>query len=308
MARNQFHTDASTILKKVSKKIADEDIQSDWDVIQNTLFFAVGVEKLLKSIIFDINPIYILESPDFKNSVPISYVSKVVNANEVHSKPNADVISFQPSVLRASVFSKAVLDNKNTLMKLKNARDIIVHHNLNLLQIDELKILLNRDYYTVLSEISDELTLGGSLHFFNNLNTKLANISSKLQDDVEKQIKLKIEGALLHWNTLKGVATFQRKKYEIKTVEELQKQFAYPTECPSCKNYAIVYTSPVMEFDSYRNEMVQTGVDTKALKCQFCNLEINDYKELDQLKISPEIDQKETVILEYSDDEINNEN
>lgn len=303
MPRNQFHKDASGILKKVSKEVADKKVNSEWEVIQNTLLFAIGMEKLLKSLIFDINPLYILESPDFKNSVPLNYSNFVMNNIEISSKPNGDVIAFQSSVLRATVFSKAVLENKNTLMKLKNARDIIVHHNFKLLDIEALKTLLNRDFFTVLSEIDKEHSLGGQTNFFNNLHAKLATISSALQDDIEKQIRLKIEGAQSYWNTLKGTSTFKRKKCELATVEQLNKQYTYPASCPSCSNYAVVYSSPIMEYDSYRNEVVQTGLDTKALKCQFCNLEVSDYKELDYLKIQPDIEKRDAVLLDYGEDD-----
>ena len=53
--RNNFYKDAGKILKIVSKNIADNKLANDWEVIENTLFFAIAIEKLLKSILFDIN-------------------------------------------------------------------------------------------------------------------------------------------------------------------------------------------------------------------------------------------------------------
>lgn len=254
---------------------------------------------MLKAIIYDINPLYILESPDFKNSVMLLYESSVRDKSEISKTPNGDVIAFQSTVLRATTFSKAVLDNKNTLMKLKNARDIIVHHNYKYLDISELKILIKRDFYPVLSAISAEHNLGGQTNFFNNLHSKLAKLSSTLQSDVEEQIRLKMESAAAHWITVKGSSTFNRKAGEARTADLLKKEFAYPYECPSCKNYGVVYTVPLMEFDSYKNEMIQTGLETKAFKCNFCTLEITNYKELDSLKIKPDVKNKDKIILEY---------
>mgnify|MGYP000476459110 CR=1 FL=1 len=141
--KTQFHYDSFTILKKVSRQIAENKLQDDWTVIQNTLLFAIGVEKVLKAILSSINPVYILESPEFKNSVHICYNSDIKNKNELHKNVNEDVIAFQASVLRCSVFSNSVSDHKNILLKLKNARDIIVHHNFNKLDIKELETLLN---------------------------------------------------------------------------------------------------------------------------------------------------------------------
>ncbi len=302
MARNEFYKDAFIIFKSVSKQIADDIIASDLSVIENTLFFAIGIEKLLKAIIYDVNPLYILESPDFKNSVPLTYDSLIKDKTELDKSPNGNVIAFYSSVLRATTFSKTALENKNTLMKLKNARDIIVHHNFKHLDVVELKTLLQRDFYPLLSSFSSEHNLGGQTNFFNNLNSKLATLSSSLQSDIEKQIKLKIEGTLSYWTTLKGASTFNKKSSQIKTLELLKKDFAFPSECPSCKNVGVVYTSPLMVFDNYKNEMIQTGLDTKAFKCCFCNLEITNYKELDYLKVNPNVKDKEKIILEFSDD------
>ena len=302
MARNEFHNNASLLFKKISRQISDDLLTNDLSVIENTLLFAIGIEKLLKSIIYDVNPLYILESPDFKNSVPFIYDSLVKDKSEISKNPNEDVIAFQSSVLRATAFSKTALDNKNTLMKIKNARDIIVHHNFNKLEINELKTLLQRDFYPLLSSFSTEHILGGQTNFFNNLNAKLATISSALQDNIEEQIKLKIEGTLSYWDTLKGTHTYKRENSELKTVDLLKRDFVYPAECPSCKNIAVVYTLPIMEFNPYRNEMIQTGLETKALKCVFCNLEVTDYKELDYLKIEPDVRNKDTIILEYSNE------
>lgn len=301
MARNEFHKDAFTLLKKVAKEIADEQLTTDQKVIDSVLFFAIGIEKLLKAMIYDVNPLFILETPDFKNAVPILYDTQIKDKSEIAKNPNEDVIAFHSSVIRATTFSKSVLENKNTLMKLKNARDIIVHHNFNKLDITELKTLLQRDFYPVLSSFSDEHNLGGQTNFFNNLHSKLARISSALQDDIQKQITLKLEASSSHWDTKKGVNTFDKKKCEHKTSEMLSKDIAFPFECPSCKNYGVVYTSPILEFDTYRNEMRQTGSETKAFKCYFCDLEVTDYKELDFLKIKPDTSKKQEVINQYKE-------
>lgn len=299
MARNEFHKDAFLLLKKVAKEIADEQLTTDEKVIENVLFFAIGIEKLLKAMIYEVNPLFILETPDFKNAVPLLYDTLVKDKSEITKNPNGDVIAFHSSVMRTATFSNATLENKNTLMKLKNARDIIVHHNFNKLDISELKTLLQRDFYPLLSAISVEHNLGGQTNFFNNLHSKLARISSTLQDDIQKQITLKIEASSSHWNTLKGASTFDRQKCEHKTAEMFSKDIAFPFECPSCNNYGVVFTSPILEFDSYRNEMRQTGSETKAFKCYFCDLEVTDYKELDYLKVKPETSKKQEIIALY---------
>lgn len=263
---------------------------------------------MLKAILYDVNPLYVLEEPDFKNSAGLEYSSLIKDKSELCTKPNGNVIAFHSSVLRSLTFSKTAFENKNTLMKLKNARDIIVHNNFKLLDVDELKLLLKRDLYPLISAFSNEYNLGGQTNFFNNLHSRLATISSSLQGDIEKQIKLKIEGANSYWITLKGNSTFNIKAIEQKTFDLINNEFHFPAECPSCKNIGIVYTSPLMSYDRNKSELIQTGLDTKAFKCCFCNLEVANYKELDSLKITPNINGKAEIINHLSEnlfDELN---
>src|SRR5690606_28851565 len=105
-----------------------------------------------------------------KNAVPLLYETLIKDKTEVAKNPNGDVVAFHSSVMRTTTFSNTALENKNTLMKLKNARDIIVHNNFNKLDISELKTLLQRDFYPLLSAFSDEHNLGGQANFFNNLH------------------------------------------------------------------------------------------------------------------------------------------
>jgi hypothetical protein len=54
--------------------------------------------------------------------------------------------------------------------------------------------------------------------------------------------------------------------------------------CPCCKNPALLYVNPVYEFRS-GEEIKMIGNQVNSFKCYFCKLEINNYKELDYLKI-----------------------
>lgn len=302
---NYFYKDCQTIFKDISKNIADKVILSDKDVIQNTLFFALGIEKLLKGILYEINPILILENSDFKNSFAVYYKEKLILDNQkskdLNQEPNEDVIAFHNSVLRAALVNQSAYNYKNTLMKLKDARDIIVHHSFDNLNIVELKLMLNRDFYTIIKSFSDEL-VWGTLKCFNNLHSKLAIISSELQNDISNQIKLKIESHQATYYQNKGV-TGMIKRYRNATLEMLQNEFAYPSKCPCCENKSVVQTKPVMDYNPYLKQEIQVGLDVMNLKCGFCKLELTEYTELDYLKIKPDIESKNETILEYSENE-----
>lgn len=300
---NNFYKDCHSLFKDISRKIADKKITSDMDIILNTLLFALGIEKLLKGMLYDINPILILENSDFKNTFSVYYQDKLIpasqNSKDIHQDPNGDVIAFHNSVLRATLISQTAYDYKNTLMKLKNARDIIVHHSFATLEVEQLRLLLNRDFYTILKSFSDELGWG-ELHCFNNLHSKLALISSGLQDDISKQIKLKLESKLSAWNVNKGIVGIMDRSKKL-TVELLQNEFAYPAKCPCCQNMAVVQTKPVMDFNPFLKQEIQVGLDVIRLTCCFCKLEVTEYTELDFLKVKPDIEGKHEVLTIYGD-------
>ena len=232
----------------------------------------------------------------------VQYSNHIKDKSEIKSKKaDEDVIAYQSSVLRCVTFSKTILDNKNTLMSLKNYRDIIVHHNFNKLDIQAMEMLLKRDFYPFLSELSKEHDLSAQGSFFNNLHSKLAKISGNLQDDIENKIKLKIESTQAKWKQMSGSHSYNKKRPKEETIELLKKDFTYPATCPSCNNYAVVFTVPIMEYDPYRQEPVQTGLETKRLECKFCNLKLLEYKELDILNIKPKVDEKSLIVERYSD-------
>ena len=301
-SKNTYKRESSEILKRVARAISKKELTSSWDVITNTLWFAIGVEKLMKSFLIEINPLYILEKPEFKNSVLAEYGTNIKDKSECAKVLNEDVISFQPSVFRMTVFSETVLKHKNTLMKLKNARDIIVHHNFSKLDIKQLRLLLNRDFYPFLSELGEEFNVNYEMLYFNNTKSQLAEISSGLQEDINKQIKIKLEGKRAYWKVNDSNPNFNKTKIELRTVAKLNDNHVYPANCPSCFNIGLVFTSPIMEYDAAVNNLVETGLNTKAFKCEFCKFETSDYKELDALKISPQIERKQEVIRDLSVD------
>jgi hypothetical protein len=107
---------------------------------------------------------------------------------------------------------------------------------------------------------------------------------------------LQIESAANYWKTLKGVATYQKSKFDMLTLELLEMEPYYPAKCPSCDNIAVVYTEPICEFNPYLKEDIQVGLDVFQLECHYCKLCVDDYNALDFLKIEPSVHNKEEVI------------
>jgi hypothetical protein len=285
--KNQYYKDSFEFFKRVSKNIAKNKLLSDFEVTQNVLFFAIGVEKLLKGILYNINPLYILKNSDFKNSAGVCYKSLVKNDGDLNKKPESDVIAFHSCIMFSSVFSQSVMDNKNTLMKLKDARDIIIHCTLKELVIEELKTLLERDFYPLLDAVDQELHLGGQLNFFNNNQSILAFKSSELQINIVNRIELRKKAAESRWKQIRGTKFYTGIETQEITDFLLSGKNVFPTDCPVCGNEALFYANPIREYNPSLRKEVQVGLIPKKLDCKFCLFEVSDYKEFDYLKIDP---------------------
>ncbi|MCK8493138.1 hypothetical protein M0L20_14810 [Spirosoma sp. RP8] len=294
MNHNSYIKDSLVFFEIVSKGI--KHTLSDSEVVNLTMLFALGLERILKGILYSVNPIYILVAPEFKNSLPIFYKSKIIadaaSIKEIADNPNEDVITFKNSLLRAQIVSKVTYDNKSLLFTIANARDIIAHHELSKLNYETLKLLLLRDYYPLMKSFADELIIKNN-SIFHGKHIQLAKYSSKLQDTIEKQIELRFDAIRATFKMLKNNPGYISDK-DFLTRESFNKGNKFITVCPCCENEALIYSKPIFEFNHYTKIDVKIGYEIKKLKCFYCKLEIEDYKELDYLEVSiPKQDEQE---------------
>lgn len=282
---NNYHSDSGKFFKYVSRGIQKR--LDDFQVIQITLNFALGIERLLKGILYDINPTYILVEPGFKHSMQSLYIDKIIeeskNSGELASSPNNDVITYKNSLLRAQHISKTCYDNKNLLFSISNARDIIVHHELKNLEINKLRDILQRDFYPFMKSVSEEIGIKKG-HYFDGTHIKLSKISSSLQTDMVKKIKLLLETHKDIWSDRNGIPGYVEDKTKV-TKEIMLTQHKESHECPACKNESVVYLKPIEEFNQFEKRSIIIGYEVKKLKCLFCKLEILDSSILDYLEI-----------------------
>lgn len=282
---NKYLFDSGKFFKFVSRSIQREI--DDFQVIQLTLNFSLGIERTLKGILYDINPTYILIEPDFKHSLQNLYPDRIIEesktSKELATNPNKDVITYRNSLIRAQHISKVCYDNKNLLFSISNARDIIVHHELDNLEIDMLRDVIQRDFYPFLKLLSKELKIKES-HFFDGSHIKLARISSSLQTDLKRKVSLLLETHLGTWKILEGRSGYVEDKESV-TAEILGTPYKESTICPACENEAVIYLKPIEEFNPYEKKEIIIGYEVKKLKCRFCKLEIKDSSILDHLGI-----------------------
>ena len=283
---NNYLTDSGIFFREISRRL-NSNI-SDEESIQLFFNLALGCERLLKGILYDINPVYILTEPDFKHSIQTIYKNRIITealgSKDLVNNPNDHVITFTNSLLRAQIVSKSVYNHKNVLFTISNYRDIIAHCELNLLEQGKMKEILQRDFYTMMKSFANELNIKQS-HFLNQNHIKLSRLSRSLQTSLDKQLELLIEEHKEIGQTLQGNPGFKEDKQKI-TEEIFQKGNKEKVTCPACQNEAIVYLQNIMELDLQKKEEILIGYQVKKLKCQYCKLEINNPSILDKLGIN----------------------
>ena len=134
-------------LDELSKTVSDRINGNNFDVINCTLYYAIGLEKILKGFLYDINPTFIYKQSDFSNVVPIVYKDAIIDKKnkEIKDKPDEDTITLKIAIFRSKLFSTSVLAHSNMLFALSNYRDIIVHNTFDQLSNEKLEKVVKKD-------------------------------------------------------------------------------------------------------------------------------------------------------------------
>lgn len=282
---NIYLRDAGFFIRESSRLISDSIEKPQ--AIQAIFNLALGIERVLKGILYNVNPVYVLMDPTFNNSLQALYKGKLINNTDGHTElnknTNTDVITFKNSLLRAQAVSETTFNNKNLLFTIANARDIIAHNDLNLLEIDKLIKLLKRDYYQLISNYCFELNISRG-KYFDGYQIKLSELSSKYSEDMGQKLELKYVAHRERWHMLQLTTGFKEMADKI-TEEILTSPGKSPIECPACSNTAVVYSKFIKEFNPFENKEIVVGSKVAELRCRYCKLDIKDYKELDYLKL-----------------------
>jgi hypothetical protein len=283
---NPYRTDAELFLKRSLDAIR-EDIDFP-SLVGGLADLAFGLERVFKAILYDINPIYVLQDDSFKNSAAVFYGPRFSHASSsltdvVTSKPNSDVISFRTALFRACLFSGQVAEHRGRLMAINNIRDTIAHRPLSELDEAKCRVSLLGDALAILKELEAGRYLdlkklaGGRL-------TIIEKIAIEYNTDIDARVVERLE--------------HHRKLYKAKVKEYPDIDAAlgsrykpgidtgYLIECPACGNTAEVETD--VDYDVMDGEAVPVGEFVEHLHCKFCDLDVTDFEELEKMKITME--------------------
>ena len=277
---NKYYRDSEYFFQSAAVLIRER--MEKKDLICATMQFALAIERALKGIIFDVNPVYVLIDNNFKNAVAVAHQSEIKHlTSEVSQNPNSDVITYRNSLLRAEVFSDFAHDNKSLLFFLSTCRDVIAHNDLDIINIDKIKTLLLRDFFRIASSVA-ELT-GINIHrLVAQQDNRLATLSAKHQDSVEEKLAITLANHKKKWDVLKKTKGYAEDKAAV-TDEVLRTPNKFPIECPACGQKAALYCKPETEPNPYMGTDVITGYFITRVKCQFCKLDISEYDEIEFL-------------------------
>ena len=296
--KNGYMDDISFFLTRAAAKTKDR--MSEEAVVEAVLFLALGVERLLKGILFGLNPVYIYKNQDFKNTVSLIYGDKLLPGwaqnKEISGSPDGDVLTFKLSLLRTKAISKAAEKHTSMLFALSNWRDIVAHNTLSKLDIEKCRTLLLRDFYPLVRDFCSERNLSIT-RLLGSHEIRLASLSADHQESIGEKIKVKLDAHTRRWEQLKnvpGYATKMKNKSEslVRAAANKRDSFVELVPCPACKNGAILTAE--VDSDCSEGYVSLTGAFVSSLRCFYCKLDVEDYDEIDYLElrsyINPEPD------------------
>ena len=147
----------SRVATLLSREMSAEEIE---DAV---LFFAFGVERVCKAIVFDVNPAFVLESDGFDNCLRVVFRHKLTESGKVKIEREADkqanynLLPFKPSMFRVAKFSCTVERNIGAFTKLSDFRGIVVHRSLSELDYEETSRFVLRLFYPTVSAFAADL-------------------------------------------------------------------------------------------------------------------------------------------------------
>jgi uncharacterized protein YutE (UPF0331/DUF86 family) len=252
-------------------KLLRPDVSDDFSIISGSIILTVGMEKLVKSVMYEIHPVMILEGKiDFKNL-----------------KEHFDGVSFQGrKTISFDEALKRLVDLYPTLSKhqkhiesiIKIRNDLV--HNFGDLDIKDLEKKIQIKVADFTEELckkcldsTPENILGAATWFELNKN----------RDDYKKADFLVIEKRIQHYKQL----IQEGETLPSKSIEYLEKYTVLYYDCPVCDIEASIAfdidVDPIL--DDSNETIIAHSTEVKAIfiKCEHCNFTLNNEDEVETL-------------------------
>ncbi|GBC59191.1 hypothetical protein DENIS_0127 [Desulfonema ishimotonii] len=291
---NPYFKNAKTLLRIAEKNISNS--MSYEDLIYSSLFFGIGIESLLKGVIYDVNPIFIYIDESFHNIVPVLYKNKIkqrdnnIDKKKLKSNPDKNVLSYTESLNRAAFLSETTYENKQTIFRLKDVRDTIAHCLLSDLDEERLKNIVSQ-FKILVAKYENELDMKFIEAVVNqeDLEKYKLELTTKLQEKMKKHKNI--------WENNKGDKSYVLKaRTNTITMDSacFEADNSYLITCPACSQKAVLFIFEEYGMNDYAETVVE-NIFVKNLSCSFCKLHIKDTEEIDYLKLS----EAERVVIDW---------
>jgi len=253
-----------------------------------TFFFALGMERVCKGLLFDINPSFILETSKFAEIVTALYPDKIIDASapEISNSKAPNYSKFKDLISRSAHFYQACAKNKDILNNLREYRNTLAHRPLRLFVHAEVHKWLIGVYYPVVSSILEEAkieyvqALGSRAQLLENLSR-----NAKHEEEVARRVAATLSTFRSKWEKLNNQKYMQLSNAKT-NIDLTQSRSTHDNSydqysCPACRNPAVLEVEP--DFDFADGVGFLSGVYPLELRCHYCGLTVNDYEDLSYL-------------------------
>lgn len=292
---NDYFDDARYWLRRASLSLASSVRDDDDELLHDSvLFFAFGVEKVFKGILWNVNPLFTIEKPGFANACGVLYQDKMVQKQrekaEKDDKKNQfdrNVLAFGESMKRAMVFSSVVSTHIGVLTHLADLRGMLAHRLTKDMNKDEARSYLHRTFLPLVTALSKET--GMQLPDWQIADKEVleeANAREQHYFDFDNSMKRLIEKHLAVFVERKKdpgqLAKADRETQNALLINRSSPQQAYPAICPVCDSQALLV---VTLNDQYAEREIDPEGYPTGFECRYCDFQIHDYEEMDYFAI-----------------------
>lgn len=265
---------------------------NDDDRFQAVVFAAVGVEKLLKHLLAQINPALILEKMTFASLMVACHMDKVTATDHRLSdlkdtaRSKTSVIAFAEAIDHATYVCEGVKTHKGSLHALRGYRDTMLHRFSGEVDARKCDVLLCRDLVTALEAISECLSGDGAAALIGSANyEKLAKLSADTAaiENLREHMTGLLERHRLQWVTVEHDAE-KVARASRKTSLEVERSDANKCRCPACGQPAVETLDFDVDWDwdsvDQQPVPVIVGANTIDIECHYCGLHLTGYDEI----------------------------
>lgn len=290
---NEYLKDATHWLRRASEALGRVESDPSHDRVHDaTLFFAFGIEKMFKGILWDINPLFIMEETGFANACGVLYRDRLLEAPKTNAdkedKKNAykrNVLPFLGSMHRAKEFSKTVAAHVSVFCHLSDLRGILAHRTLKEYKGTVSQKFLLRVYHPIVTQFIAELSLDAA-ECFDGLEASLKEASEQECElyEFDQQLEQLIAKHQACFEKRKNDPAVMAKARELTTAALVNDPKAdkrhYAAKCPSCSHRALLLTQKeephIFDDEFYQSEYII------AMECRYCGLELTDAEAMDR--------------------------